>query len=139
MIATARSDFALTEPNWLPKEELAILGKAAPVFIPDLDDSEVAELREGAARLSQLLSDSHPAKPIVRNLFRLSRLVGRDEDLPWPATEAEMAKQWWTHADGQNDSLIPIDVAFCIAWPNTISRRLCPTMDVQNWLAHSTA
>ncbi len=106
VIATARSDFALTEPNWLPKEELAILGKAAPVFIPDLDDSEVAELREGAARLSQLLSDSHPAKPIVRNLFRLSRLVGRDEDLPWPATEAEMAKQWWTHADGQNDSLL---------------------------------
>lgn len=32
-----------------------------------------------------------------------------------------------------------IDVAFCIAWPSTISRRLRPTMDVQNWLAHSTA
>jgi hypothetical protein len=106
VIATARADFALTESNWLPKEELAVLGKAAPVFIPDLDDNEVAELREGATRLSQLLSNSHPARSIVRNLFRLSRLVSRDEDQPWPATEAELATQWWAHADGQKDSLL---------------------------------
>lgn len=106
VIATARTEYGKTEPNWLPKEELAVLGKAEPVFIPDLDDSEVAELREGATRLSQLLADSHPAKPIARNLFRLSRLVTRDGDQPWPVTEAEMATQWWAHADGREDELL---------------------------------
>jgi len=106
VIATARKEYGKTEPNWLPKTELALLGKAESVFIPDLDDSEVAELREGATRLSQLLSDSHPAKPIARNLFRLSRLVSRDEDRPWPVTEAEMATQWWALADGHEDDLL---------------------------------
>jgi hypothetical protein len=106
VIATARTDFGHIEPSWLPKEELALLGKAAPVFIADLDDGEVAELCKGAIRLSRLLADSHPAKAIVRKLFRLSRLVNRDEDQPWPATEMEMATQWWAHADGREDGLL---------------------------------
>ena len=106
VIATARTEFGPIEPNWLSKEGLAALGQAPSVFIPDLDDAEVDELRAGASRLSQLLSDSHPAKPIVRNLFRLSRLVNRDEAQPWPATEAEMARQWWSNGDGRADSLL---------------------------------
>jgi len=106
VIATARTEFGLVEPNWLSKESLAALGQAPTVFIPDLDEAEVDELRAGANRLSQLLSDSHPAKPIVRNLFRLSRLVNRDEAQPWPATEAEMARQWWSDGDGRADSLL---------------------------------
>jgi len=40
----------------------------------------------------------------VRNLFRLSRLANRPDNEPWPATEAEMAKQWWDLADGKNDT-----------------------------------
>ena len=40
----------------------------------------------------------------MRNLFRLSRLANRSDHDPWPATEAEMAKQWWDLADGRNDA-----------------------------------
>jgi hypothetical protein len=104
VIATARVEFAKTEPNWLPNDLLTSLGQTDPVLIEELDDAEVGELKERAQRLSQLLSDTHPARAIVRNLFRLSRLANRSDKDPWPATEAEMAKQWWDLADGRNDA-----------------------------------
>jgi hypothetical protein len=103
VIATARVEFAKTEPNWLPAEVLTRLGQTDPVLIEELDEAEVAELKERAQRLSQLLSDTHPARAIVRNLFRLSRLANRSGNDPWPATEAEMAAQWWDLADGRNN------------------------------------
>lgn len=104
VIATARVEFAKTEPNWLPADVLTRLGQTDPVLIEELDEAEVAELKERAQRLSQLLSDAHPARAIVRNLFRLSRLVNYSGNDPWPATEAEMARQWWDLADGRNDA-----------------------------------
>lgn len=104
VVATARVEFAKTEPNWLPNDVLIRLGTTDPVLIEELDDAEVSELKERAHRLSQLLSDSHSAQAIVRNLFRLSRLASRPDNEPWPATEAEMAKQWWDLADGRNDT-----------------------------------
>ncbi len=104
VIATARVEFAKTEPHWLPKEALARLGQTDPVLIEELNGEEVNELKESAHRLSLLLADFHPARAIVRNLFRLSRLASRPDNEPWPATEAEMAKQWWDLADGRSDS-----------------------------------
>ena len=103
-MVTARVEFGKTEPNWLPNEVLTSLGQTSPVLIEELDDFEVAELKERAQRLSQLLSDNHPARTIVRNLFRLSRLANCSDNDPWPASEAEMAKQWWDLADGRNDA-----------------------------------
>ena len=66
VIATARVEFAKTEPNWLPDDALMSLGQTDPVLIEELDDTEVNELKERAHRLSELLSDSHPAQAIVR-------------------------------------------------------------------------
>jgi hypothetical protein len=106
VVVTARVDFAKSEPSWLPNDALSSLGQTDPVLIDELDKAEVDELKEGAQMLSQLLSDSHPARAIVRNLFRLSRLANRPDDDPWPATEAEMAKQWWDMADGRNDAVL---------------------------------
>ena len=104
VVATARVDFGKTEPSWLPSDVLTRLGQTDPVLIEELDDTEVAELKERAQRLSQLLSDTHPARAIVRNLFRLSHLANRLGNDPWPATEAEMARQWWDLADGRTDA-----------------------------------
>ncbi len=104
VVATVRIEFAKTEPNWLPSDVLSSLGQTDPVLIEELDEVEISELKERAQRLSKLLSDSHPARAIVRNLFRLSRLANRSDGDPWPATEAEMAKQWWDLADGRNDA-----------------------------------
>ncbi len=104
VVITARVEFGKTEPNWLSNDVLTSLGQTDPVLIEELDDAEVGELKERAQSLSQLLSDSHPARAIVRNLFRLSRLAKRSDSDPWPVTEAEMAKQWWDLADGRNDA-----------------------------------
>ena len=103
VIVTARRDFGIAEPNWLPSEALDKLGRAEAVIIEDLSDSETDELRNAAPQLAALLSDSHPARSVARNLFRLSRLANRSSAAPALCTEAEMAEEWWQSADGAKD------------------------------------
>lgn len=100
VIATARINFGDEEPNWLPEESLTQLGVATPVIIDELNENEVDELREAAPRLAPLLTNTHPARIVSRNLFRLERLAQQDPDEPLPTTEGYMASQWWRLADG---------------------------------------
>ncbi|HEX3681727.1 MAG TPA: hypothetical protein VHU83_04225 [Bryobacteraceae bacterium] len=104
VIATARREFGVAEPNWLPSDALDALGRADPVIIGELSDGETEELRNAAPQLTALLSDSHPARAVARNLFRLSRLANQASDAPMPRTEVEMAEQWWQSADGKKDA-----------------------------------
>ena len=103
VIATARRDFGVGEPSWLPAEVIGQLGRAKPVVIDELSDAETEELRQAAPQLRALLADNHPARQVARNLFRLSRLASLPSDAPVVRTEAEMAEQWWESADGQKD------------------------------------
>ena len=103
VIATARRDFAVAEPSWLPADVIDQLGRAEPVVIYELSEAETEELRDAAPQLRALLADNHPARPVARNLFRLSRLAGLTSDAPALRTEVEMAEQWWETADGQKD------------------------------------
>jgi hypothetical protein len=103
VIATARRDFGITEPSWLPADAIDQMGRAAPVVIYELSDAETEELREAAPQLRALLADNHPARPVARNLFRLSRLASFPPDAPVVRTEVEMAEQWWETADGDKD------------------------------------
>ena len=100
IIATARRDFGVNEHNWLPKEALDQLGRAKPIIVDELTDREIDELRDIAPRLKPLLADDHPARDVVRNLFRLSRLASQPTGTPAPHAETDMAKQWWGTADG---------------------------------------
>jgi hypothetical protein len=103
VIATARRDFGLLEPSWLPGEVINQLGRAEPVVIDELSESETEELRNAAPQLRALLADNHPARQVARNLFRLSRLANRPSDAPALRTEVDMAEQWWQSADGDYD------------------------------------
>ena len=103
VIVTARRDFGVAEPNWLPKDILDQLGRAEPVVIDELSNAEIEELRHAAPQLRALLANDHPARRVARNLFRLSRLANRPTDAPVPRTEVEMAEQWWETADGRKD------------------------------------
>ena len=103
VIATARRDFGVGEPSWLPADVISQLGRAKPVVIDELSDAETEELRRAAPQLGALLADNHPARQVARNLFRLSRLASLPSDAPSVRTEAEMAEQWWESADGQKD------------------------------------
>jgi hypothetical protein len=103
LVVTARRSFGAEEVNWLDAKALDTLGHAPPVVIDELSGSEVDELRSEAPRLTALLADGHAARDVVRNLFRLDRLVRQALGAHVPRTEAEMARIWWTTGDGAND------------------------------------
>ena len=103
VVVTARRNFDIDEPSWLPKSAIDALGHAPPVVIDDLNSAEVLELADAEPRLAGLLTDNHPARDVVRNLYRLSRLVNRPASEPTPTTELDMAEQWWNTSDGRAD------------------------------------
>ncbi len=103
VISTARRNFGFEEPNWLPPEALDRLGRATPIMIEELSEAEVDEIRHASPNLAPLLTDTHPARDMARNLFRLARLASRPGDAPVPRTEVDMAEQWWQTADGSRD------------------------------------
>lgn len=100
VVATARRDFEVDEVGWLAQDGLSQLGRAPPVVINELDDTEVSEMAAAAPALAALLASSHPARDVTRNLFRLARLASRSPDAPLLRTETDMAGDWWDTADG---------------------------------------
>lgn len=104
VVATARQNFGVEEPNWLPEDALDLLGRSDSIVIGELSDAEVDEMRHAAPELTPLLADNHPARDVIRNLFRLARLASRSGGEQVPRTEADMAQQWWQTADGRHDS-----------------------------------
>ena len=103
VVTTARRKFGAEEPSWLPADALDSLGRAEPIIIGELTEEELDELRYNAPVLAPLLTDHHPARDIVRNLYRLSRLALRPPDKSAPHTEVDMAEHWWRTADGKVD------------------------------------
>jgi hypothetical protein len=104
VVVTARRNFGVDEPSWLPGSAVDALGRAPAVVIDDLSSAEVRELADAEPRLADLLVDNHPARDVVRNLYRLSRLANRPSSQPTPTTELDMAEQWWNTSDGRVDA-----------------------------------
>ncbi|KQO19559.1 hypothetical protein ASF16_06185 [Acidovorax sp. Leaf78] len=104
VVATARSEFGIDEPSWLPSDALARLGETDPVMLGELSKVEIEQLKVTDPALASLLTDSHPARQVARNLFRLARLASQPASDPVPRTEVDMAEQWWTTADGSRDA-----------------------------------
>jgi hypothetical protein len=82
---------------------------ANPVHIDELTEAETDELRRAAPRLGWLLSETHAARAVTRNLYRLSRLSALSPNIEVPLSEEEMARRWWTVADGEQEDGIHID------------------------------
>ena len=103
VFATTRRGFGGDddEPEWLPADALDRLGRV-PVTIGELSEDEVSELRHAAPELIPLLADAHPARAVVRNLFRLERLARRLDGETPVRTEVDMVVDWWRTADGRN-------------------------------------
>jgi hypothetical protein len=104
VVATARREFGIDEPSWLPSYALARLGQAKPITIGELSKAEVEQLKAIDPSLAPLLTDGHPARHVARNLFRLARLASQPASAPVPRTEVDMAEQWWANADGTRDA-----------------------------------
>lgn len=104
VVATARREFGIDEPSWLPSDALARLGQTDPITIGELSKVEIEQLKVTNPSLALLLTDGHPARQVARNLFRLARLASQPAFDPVPRTEVDMAEQWWTSADGARDA-----------------------------------
>lgn len=104
VVATARSEFGIDEPSWLPSDALERLGQTDPITIGELSKVEIEQLKMTDPSLAPLLTDGHPASQVARNLFRLARLASQPASDPVPRTEVDMAEQWWTTADGARDA-----------------------------------
>lgn len=104
VVATARSEFGIDEPSWLPSDALARLGQTDPITIGELSKVEIEQLKVTDPSLAPLLTDGHPARLVARNLYRLARLASQPASDPVPRTEVDMAEQWWTTADGARDA-----------------------------------
>jgi len=104
VVATARREFGIDEPSWLPSDALARMGQTDPVTIGELSKAEIEQLKATDPSLAPLLTDGHPARQVARNLFRLARLASQPASDPVPRTEVDMAEQWWATADGTRDA-----------------------------------
>lgn len=104
VIATARQSFGIVDPSWLDLEAIRALVPGKPVIVDELIASEVNELGDAEPRLAPLLADSHPARQVVRNLYRLSRQAAQPSGTPVATSELDMAAQWWNTADGAQDA-----------------------------------
>jgi len=118
VIATARRDFGVLEPSWLPGEVINQMGRAEPVVIDELSEAETEELRHAAPNLRALLADSHPARQVARNLFRLSRLVSLPSDAPVVRTEVEMASNGGSSRMDGRITIIATAHGCSGPWPN---------------------
>lgn len=99
VVATARTDFGIDGGSWLAEDAMLALGPAATITIGELQDNEVELLCEQAPELRTILASDHPAAPIARNLYRLSRLL-KVPDAAVIRTEAALVEHWWETADG---------------------------------------
>jgi hypothetical protein len=98
VVVTCRKSFGEDVPSWLPRSAINDLGGVRVVEVTELTDDELAELSASEPKLAPLLSSSGLARPIIANLFRLSRLA-RSLGSETPTTEASMANQWWRSSD----------------------------------------
>ncbi len=100
IISTARRNFGVEESSWLPADALRRLGRTDPIVIGEPNSAEVEEIRHAAPGLAFLLADTHPARDVARNLFRLDRLGAGAASESMPRSEVDMALHWWQTADG---------------------------------------
>lgn len=98
LVVTARRTPIAEESAWLPAEALDRLGRAPGVVIDELSAVEIEELRHAAPHLAALLADTHPARAVTRNPYRLSRLARLPANAHLPNTETEMSTLWWASA-----------------------------------------
>ncbi|TCM51123.1 hypothetical protein C8J36_110130 [Rhizobium sp. PP-F2F-G48] len=103
VVATSRTIANIDAEPWLDDDLIIAFGGIHSVRVETLSDAEVEALIEQAPELRALLDPSHPAAPLARNLYRLSRLL-KMPSATEVRTEAALAQLWWQSADGAGQS-----------------------------------
>ncbi|MBB2671520.1 UNVERIFIED_ORG: hypothetical protein GGE44_001071 [Rhizobium esperanzae] len=103
VVATSRTIADVDAEPWLDDDLITAFGGIHPVRVETLSDAEIEALIEQAPELRALLDPSHPAAALVRNLYRVSRLL-KVPSATQVRTEATLAQLWWQSADGAGQS-----------------------------------
>lgn len=103
VVSTSRTIANADAEPWLDDELINSFGGIHPVRVWPLGDGEVEALIDQAPELRALLDPSHPAAPLARNLYRLSRLL-KTPSATEVRTEAALAQRWWQSADGADQA-----------------------------------
>jgi hypothetical protein len=98
VITTGRTVLTGEGEPWLDAGVAEAFGGPGLVEVKELSDAEVEVLIDQAPELRALLDADHPAAPLARNLYRLSRLLKLPSDTVI-RTEAALARYWWESAD----------------------------------------
>jgi hypothetical protein len=98
VITTGRTILTGEGEPWLDAGVVEGFGGLGLVEVKELSDTEVEVLIDRAPELRALLEANHPAAPLARNLYRLSRLLKVPSDTVI-RTEAALARYWWESAD----------------------------------------
>jgi hypothetical protein len=98
VITTGRTVLTREGEPWLDAGVVEAFGGLRLVEVEELSDAEVEVLVDQAPELRALLDADHPAAPLARNLYRLSRLLKLPSDTGI-RTEAALARYWWESAD----------------------------------------
>lgn len=103
VVSTSRTIANADVEPWLDDELINSFGGIHPVRVGPLGDAEVEALVDQAPELRALLDPRHPAAPLARNLYRLSRLL-KAPSTTEVRTEAALAQRWWQSADGADQA-----------------------------------
>ncbi len=107
VIATARAGYGDATDSWIADDIAEAFGGIHAVDVGELTNDEAAFLVDTAPELRVLLASGHQAARIVRNLYRLSRLLKAPASADI-RTEAALARHWWSSADdAQKDVVRP--------------------------------
>jgi hypothetical protein len=98
VVTTGRTVLTGEGEPWLDAEIIEAFGGLHLVEVEELSDAEVEILVDRAPELRALLDSGHPAAPLARNLYRLSRLLKLPSDTV-VRTEAALARFWWESGD----------------------------------------
>jgi hypothetical protein len=76
------------------------------IRVGEITDADAEVLSSGNPALAALLSPTHPARSIARNLFHLSRMIGLvpADGSPPLVNEVDLAGMWWKFGGGRSDS-----------------------------------
>jgi hypothetical protein len=77
------------------------------VRVAEITDAEADVLRAANPALSALLSNTHPARAMARNLFHLSRMIdlaaAGGQSPPALVNEIDLANAWWRYGGGRSE------------------------------------
>lgn len=95
IVFSARTGWNTLVKGQYSETVLDVLKDAVAFAVPSLEEADIDHLSDVLPVLRPLLLPSHPAAALVRNPYRLKRLLAAGDQASDIVTEIDLARQWW--------------------------------------------